>query len=76
MSAERPVFAAHSLCPLHLRTQIEDIARSFNSDWLLPPKRGELYDFFQKCFARLQGYAFSQEFAVITLSLSKQKAYT
>src|SRR5437763_16749373 len=74
MSTERPVFVAHSLCPPHLRTEVEDIARSFDPDWLLPPKGGELYDSFQECFARLQGYAFSQGFAVVTLSSSKKRA--
>src|SRR5579859_5791451 len=74
MSTERPVFIAHDLCPPHLRKQVEDIAGSFNPDWLLPPMDGEVFESFQECFARLQGYAFSQGFAVVTLSSKKTKA--
>ena len=74
MSTERPVFITHALCPLHLRKQVEDVAESFNPDWLLPPMNGEVFDSFQECFARLQGYAFSQGFAVVTLSSGKKKA--
>jgi hypothetical protein len=56
MSTERPVFVAHSLCPPHLRKQVEDVAESFNPNWLLLPKDGEVFESFQECFARLQGY--------------------
>ena len=75
MSTERPVFVAHALCPPHLRKQVEDVAESFNPNWLLPPMDGEVFDSFQECFARLQGYAFSKGFAVVTLSSNKKKAY-
>ena len=74
MSTERPVFIAHTLCPPHLRKQVEDVAKSFNPNWLLPPADGEIFESFQECFARLQGYAFSQGFAVVTLSSKKTKA--
>src|SRR5579859_7792687 len=76
MSTERPVFVAHTLCPPHLRKQVEDVAESFNPNWLLPPADGEVFESFQECFARLQGYAFSQGFAVVTLSSNKKKACT
>jgi hypothetical protein len=56
MSTERPVFVAHALCPPHLRKQVEDVAESFNPNWLLPPVDGEVFGSFQECFARLQGY--------------------
>jgi hypothetical protein len=74
MSTERPVFVAHALCPPHLRKQVEDVAESFNPDWLLPPMNGEVFGSFQECFTRLQGYAFSKGFAVVTLSSGKKKA--
>jgi hypothetical protein len=74
MSTERPVFVAHALCPPHLRKQVEDVAESFNPNWLLPPVDGEVFGSFQECFARLQGYAFSKGFAVVTLSSGKKKA--
>ena len=51
MSAERPVFVAHALCPPHLRKQVEDVAESFNPNWLLPPVDGEVFGSFQECFA-------------------------
>ena len=53
---------------------MEDVAKSFNPDWLLPPAGGEVFESFQEYFARLQGYAFSQGFAVVTLSSNKKKA--
>ena len=74
MSTERPVFVAHALCPSHLRKQVEDVAESFNPNWLLPPMDGEVFNSFQECFARLQDYAFSNGFAVVTLSLGTKKA--
>src|SRR2546421_11584582 len=74
MSTKRPIFVAHTLCPPHLRKQVEDIAKNFNPNWLLPPADGEIFKSFQECFARLQGYAFSQGFAMITLSSKKTKA--
>ena len=74
MSTERPVFVAYALCPPHLHKQVEDVAESFNPNWLLPSMDGEVFDSFQECFARLQGYAFSKGFAVVILSSGKKKA--
>ena len=58
MSDERPIFAAHSLCPPHLRKQVEEVAEGFNPSWLLPPKEGELFQSATECFQRLQAWAF------------------
>ena len=74
MPTKRPIFVAHALCPPHLRKQVEEIAESFNPSWLLLLIHGEVFESFQECFAHLQGYAFSQGFAVVTLSLGKKKA--
>jgi hypothetical protein len=38
MSDERPSFVAHPLCPPHLCRHVEDVANSFNPNWLLPPQ--------------------------------------
>jgi hypothetical protein len=53
MSTERPIFVAHALCSPHLRKQVQDVAESFNPDWLLPPMNGEVFDSFQECFASI-----------------------
>jgi hypothetical protein len=53
---------------------VEDIAESFNPNWLLPSIDGEVFNSFQKCFARLQGYTFSKGFTVVTLGSNKKKA--
>jgi len=44
MSNERPIFVARPLCPPHLRKQVENVAQSFNSDWLLSPQEGEIFE--------------------------------
>ena len=63
-----PVFVAHALCPPHLRPIVEDAVEAFDSVWLLPPHQGELFDNPKACLRRLQGYALSQGFAVVTAS--------
>src|SRR5436853_4890105 len=65
-SSERPAFVAHQLCPPHLRQLVEDTVKSFDDKWLLPPVEGELFDSGKACLARLQAFAFSQGFAVVT----------
>ena len=65
-SPERPVFVAHQLCPPHLRQLVEDTAKSFDDKWLLPPVKGELFDSGKACLARLQKFALSRGFAVVT----------
>ena len=65
-SPERPAFVTHQLCPPHLRRLVEDIVKSFDDKWLLPPVEGETFDTGKACLARLQAFAFSQGFAVVT----------
>src|SRR5450759_1445975 len=67
-SPGRPVFVAHQLCPPHLRQLVEDAVESFDNVWLLPPVEGELFDSGKACLARLQGFALSRGFAVVTTS--------
>jgi hypothetical protein len=69
-----PVFVAHALCPPHLRTVVENAVEAFDSAWLLPPQQGELFDNPKACLRRLQGYALSQGFAVVTASSQKGRA--
>src|SRR5438876_9798657 len=69
-SLRRPVFVTHQLCPPHLRKIVEDAVKSFNSDWLLPPKKGEVFDSRKEYLARLQGFALSRGFAIVTIALT------
>ena len=53
---------------------VEDAVRAFDSAWLLPPQQGELFDNPKACLRRLQGYALSQGFAVVTRGSQKDRA--
>ena len=53
---------------------VEDAVSAFDSAWLLPPQQGELFDNPKACLRRLQGYALSQGFAVVTRSSEKGRA--
>src|SRR6266496_4114474 len=74
MSDKCPIFAAHPLCPPHLRMQVEEVAEGFNPSWLLPPKEGELFQSATECFQRLQAWAFLQGFAIVTTTSGTKKA--
>jgi hypothetical protein len=65
---------AHALCPPHLRTVVEDAVEAFDNAWLLPPRQGEVFETSKACRRRLQGYALSQGFAVVTASSNKTRA--
>jgi hypothetical protein len=71
-SSKRSAFAAHQLYPPHLRQLVEDTVKSFDDKWLLPPVEGEPFDSEKACLARLQAFAFSEDFAVVTTA-SKAK---
>ena len=71
-SSERPAFAAHQLCPPHLRQLVEDTVKSFDDKWLLPPVEGEPFNSEKACLTCLQAFAFSEGFAVVTTA-SKTK---
>ena len=73
-SPERPAFVAHQLCPPHLRRLVEDTVKSFDDKWLLPPVEGETFDTAKGCLARLQAFAFSQGFAVVTTGSKKGRS--
>jgi hypothetical protein len=74
MSDERPVFVAHPHCPPHLRRQVEDVAQSFDPNWLLPPEEGEIFECANECFHRLQAWAFTRGFAIVTTTSGNEKA--
>jgi hypothetical protein len=69
-----PVFVTHPLCPPHLRNAVEDTIKIFDSAWLLPPQSGEVFQTAKDCLRRLQGYALSRGFTVVTTTLKKNKA--
>jgi hypothetical protein len=73
-SPEPPVFVAHPLCPPHLRTIVEDAVEAFDSAWLLPPQQGETFETAKECMRRLQAYALSKGFAIVTLSSTPKRA--
>src|SRR5437764_10271011 len=73
-SPERPAFVAYALCPPHLRKLVEDTVEAFDSAWLLPPQQGELFESAKDCLRRLQGYALSCGFAVVTTTSKKGRA--
>jgi hypothetical protein len=73
-SAPEPsAFVAHPLCLTHLRKVVEDAIDTFDSAWLLSPQPGESFDT-EDCFRRLQGYALSCGFTVVTTTSNKTKA--
>ena len=67
-SLEPSSFVAYLLCPPYLRQLIKDTVQSFDDAWLLPPQNGELFDSGKACLDRLQGFALSRGFAVVTTS--------
>jgi hypothetical protein len=60
--------------PPHLRTIVEDAVEAFDSAWLLPPQQGELFETAKECIRRLQAYALSRGFAVMTLTSGPKRA--
>ena len=74
MANERPSFVTHTQCPAYLRKRVEDYADSLPQAWLLSPQAGEVFDQAQDCLARLQGYAFTRGFAVVTTTSKKGRA--
>jgi hypothetical protein len=73
-SPSPPAFIAHPLCPPHLRTLVEDAVEACESAWLLPPQHGEIFETAKECLRRLQAYALSRGFAVVTLSSKPKRA--
>lgn len=47
---------------------------AFDSAWLLPPQAGEVFESAKACLRRLQGYALSQGFAVVTTTSKPSRA--
>jgi hypothetical protein len=72
--SNRPVFTAHPLCPPHLRQLVENTVEAFDNAWLLPTQDGEVFAATKERLARLQGFALSQGFAVMTRGSDKKRA--
>ena len=72
--SDLPVFAAHPLCPPHLRQLVEDAVEAFDNAWLLPPQDGEVFATAKEYLARPQGFALSRGFAVVTRGSDKKRA--
>jgi hypothetical protein len=54
------------LCPPYLRSLVEDTVQAFNDSWLLPLAEREVFESGMARLARLQGFAPSSGFAVVT----------
>jgi hypothetical protein len=52
---------------------MEDAVEAFDNAWLLPPQDGEVFAIAKECLARLQGFALSRGFAVVTRGLDKKR---
>jgi hypothetical protein len=53
-------------CPAHLREVLERFVNGQNAAWRLPPApKGEVFDSFEQCLARLNVYAIAEGFAVV-----------
>ena len=74
VNANASGFIAHPLCPPHLRREVEDLAESFDPAWLSALQAGEPFDTPDAAFRRLQGFAFSQGFAVMIYSSEAKHA--
>jgi hypothetical protein len=68
-SPEHAIFVIHQLCPPHLRQLVKDAVESFDNAWLLPPLEVELFNSRKAYLARLQDFALSRGFAVVTTNL-------
>ena len=68
------LWTAHPDYPEHVKIELETRVRSLPPSFLLAPINGEVFENADVCHERLQGWAFSQGFAVVRTSGSlKQK---
>ena len=70
---ESSALVVHHLCPQHLREVVENAVDTSGSAWLLSPQPGESFDTAKDCFRRLQGYALSCSFTVVTTTSNKTR---
>ena len=54
------------LSKAHLRSLVVDTVQAFNDSWLLPSAEGEVFESGKARLARLQGFALSRGFAIVT----------
>ena len=67
-------WTAHANCPAHFRAEIEARVRAFPPSFIEEPVDGEVFDNVELCRERLQGFAFSQGFAIVLKSGSMKQA--
>jgi hypothetical protein len=58
-------WTAHPHCPTHLRREVEARVRAFPLTFLKEPVSGEVFDNIELCRERLQGFAFTEGFAIV-----------
>ncbi|KAF7502294.1 hypothetical protein GJ744_006162 [Endocarpon pusillum] len=61
-------WSADPRCPAHLRAEVEARALSFPPAFLNEPANGEVFENVDLCRERLQGFAFTQGFAIVQTS--------
>ena len=60
-----PTWRAKPRCPRHLVAVLERAVNALPSEWLLPPRTGEIFDSIEHCRRRLQGYSLAEGFEVV-----------
>ena len=60
-----PTWHAKPGCPRHLIAVLERAVNALPSEWLLPPRTGEIFDSIEHCRRRLQGYSLAEGFEVV-----------
>src|SRR5665213_3354242 len=52
-------------CPAHHRTLVEKTMRVIPTEWLSPPRSGEVFKGIIECECRLRGFAFAKGFDIV-----------
>jgi hypothetical protein len=68
-------WTAHPDCPAHLRGEVEARVRAFPPAFLKEPVSGEVFDNLELCRERLQGFAFTDGFAIVQKNESMKQAH-
>jgi hypothetical protein len=68
------LWTAHPNCPAYIRRDIEARMRAFPPSFFEEPANGEVFDNVELCRERLQGFAFTQDFAIVQKSGSIKQA--
>jgi hypothetical protein len=73
-SSSSTIFTVHPDYPPYLRQLITETINRIDPAYLVGPVANKLFDTHRACFVRLQGYALSRGFAVITITSKAKEA--